>query len=80
MIYDYKTGANPSVKDIRQAHNLQLQVYLWQRAVCYLEKRTGLRFITSRTEGVPGFGLNPPVKGCGSAKAMVSLVMRNGRS
>ncbi|HKM18323.1 MAG TPA: PD-(D/E)XK nuclease family protein [Limnochordia bacterium] len=28
VIYDYKTGANPSIRQIMQAENLQLQVYL----------------------------------------------------
>jgi len=44
VIYDYKTGANPSVKDIRQAHNLQLQVYLLAASRMLPGKAHGIAF------------------------------------
>lgn len=49
VIYDYKTGANPTVRDVIKGENLQLQVYLLASGELVAGQAHGIAFYSIRT-------------------------------
>ncbi len=77
VVYDYKTGTNPSVRNILDGNNLQLQVYLLAANSLYGNKAHGMAFYNVRGSQRTGLWLEDTYQKLGLTRRNSGITAAN---